>query len=157
MINEYNDQIRAGQVFVPGVLYGGVLDGFEIHVEPARSEAKRSKNICLDAHDTTANESFLRSSLSTLRHKACGRGTRKRQNGLRAPNKTLQLLLRQQARTLNRSDSSLSARRGHTALSYWVKLSSPIDTVALARPQCGAGLSNKADCNFKITLCLRPR
>lgn len=41
MINEYSDRVRAGQVFVPGCLYAGFLEGFEIYVEPASSEAMK--------------------------------------------------------------------------------------------------------------------
>ena len=33
IVNEYNDRVRAGEVFSPGALYAGFLDGFEVRIE----------------------------------------------------------------------------------------------------------------------------
>lgn len=43
LINEYNERVRGGEQFVPGVPYDGFLEGFAIYVEPATDPTVRTE------------------------------------------------------------------------------------------------------------------
>jgi hypothetical protein len=42
VVNLYNDKVRAGERFVPGVLYTGFLEGFPVQFSPVTKENRES-------------------------------------------------------------------------------------------------------------------